>query len=43
LQDGRITFKSTPGIGTTFCLSFKLLENNKDEKIAEEATIAGSL
>ncbi|MFI5159352.1 MAG: sensor histidine kinase [Sphingobacteriales bacterium] len=43
LQDGKINFKSTPGIGTTFYLSFKLLKNNKGEKIAEETAVAGSL
>jgi two-component system sensor histidine kinase/response regulator len=36
LQNGRISFESKPGVGTTFYVSFKLATDNNANKIAED-------
>jgi len=36
LQDGKIAFESTPGVGTSFYVSFKLLENSREKNTVEK-------
>jgi len=43
MQDGKIRFESTPGVGTTFYVSFKLFARDDEKQIAAEAVAVYNL